>query len=213
MKKWKRWLRVDFWKFLKWNYFSPTVHRDRGAYLVPYRHSVVDIHKSARLELHANLYLNPREVRGSKQEAVLFVRKNGRLVVNGESRVYSGAMVQVHRGAQITMGKAYINHGATIISQNKMELGDGILVSRNCILFDSDFHKIVDERGNQLNTPRDFKIGSHVWIGVNATLLRGTNIGDGAVIGAGAVVGGKIKAGTMAAGNPARSYSQILWEE
>lgn len=93
-----------------------------------------------------------------------------------------------------------------------MKIGNGLLCSRNVTIFDSDFHKIVDADGNQLNTPRDIEIGDHVWIGVNTTLLRGSRIGDGAVIAAGSVVGGKIKPGTMASGNPARSYSEILWE-
>ena len=52
-----------------------------------------------------------------------------------------------------------------------------------------------------------------MWIGVNATVLRGAIIENGAVVAAGSVVGGKIKAGTMCSGNPARSYSEILWKE
>ena len=93
-----------------------------------------------------------------------------------------------------------------------MKLGNGLLISRNVTIFDSDFHTILDKDGNQINTIKNIEIGDHVWVGVNATLLRGTKIGKGAVIAAGAVVGGKIKEGTMAAGNPARSYSEIQWE-
>ena len=81
------------------------------------------------------------------------------------------------------------------------------------VIFDSDFHKILNKEGEQINTPRNVEIGDHVWIGVNATVLRGAIIEYGAVVAAGSVVGGKIKAGTMCSGNPARSYSEILWKE
>ena len=71
----------------------------------------------------------------------------------------------------------------------------------------------MDEKGNQTNEPKPMKIGDHVWIGLGTIILRGSQIGDGAVISAGSVVMGKVKAGTNAIGNPARSFSNIRWEE
>lgn len=205
-------LQINWWKFFKWNFLSSNVKRDQGKYIIPYRHAVIDIHKSGYVELHANITIAPVEVKGSKRESIIFVRENGRLIVNGKVTLQTGGTIQVQHDASIEIGRAYINHGATIIAGNHMKIGNELLCSRNVTIFDSDFHKIIDEEGNQLNTPRNIEIGDHVWIGVNATLLRGAKVGDGAVIAAGAVVGGKIKPGTMASGNPARSYSQILWE-
>lgn len=204
--------QIDILRFIKWNYLKSNIKRDKGAYLIPYRHSTIDIDKSANVLLHANIHINPQEVNGTKKEAILFVRPNGRLVINGAVRLLSGATLQVQQNASIDIGQAYINHDATIIAANNMKLGNGLLISRNVTIFDSDFHTILDKDGNQINTIKNIEIGDHVWVGVNATLLRGTKIGKGAVIAAGAVVGGKIKEGTMAAGNPARSYSEIQWE-
>ena len=204
--------QIDILRFIKWNYLKSNIKRDKGAYLIPYRHSTIDIDKSANVLLHANIHINPQEVNGTKKEAILFVRPNGRLVINGAVRLLSGATLQVQQNASIDIGQAYINHDATIIAANNMKLGNGLLISRNVTIFDSDFHTILDKDGNQINTIKNIEIGDHVWVGVNATLLRGTKIGKGAVIAAGAVVGGKIKEGTMAAGNPARSYSEIQGE-
>ena len=205
--------QIDILKFIKWNFFKNNIVRDKGIYLIPYHHAVIDIDKSARVELHGNIHINPIEIRGSKKEAFLFVRPNRKLVVNGLVRLLSGSTLQVQQGASIEIGKAYINHDATIIADNNMRIGSCLLISSNVTIFVYDFHKILDKDGNQSNSRRNVEIGDHVWIGVNATILRGTKIGDGAVIAAGAVVGGKIKGGTMAAGNPARSYSEIQWEE
>ena len=47
-------------------------------------------------------------------------------------------------------------------------------------------------------------VGSNVYIGGNAIVLMGVNIGDDCVIGAGAVVSRSIPAGSVAVGNPAR---------
>jgi virginiamycin A acetyltransferase len=47
-------------------------------------------------------------------------------------------------------------------------------------------------------------VGHNVWIGDNATILAGSHIGDGSVVGAGAVVTGDLPPFAVAAGVPAR---------
>jgi virginiamycin A acetyltransferase len=47
-------------------------------------------------------------------------------------------------------------------------------------------------------------IGNDVWIGQNAVILPGINIGDGVIIGANSVVGSDIDPYTIVAGNPAK---------
>lgn len=50
----------------------------------------------------------------------------------------------------------------------------------------------------------DTVVGNDVWIGQNVTVLPGSRIGDGAVIGANSVVSGEIPPYTVAVGNPCR---------
>jgi acetyltransferase-like isoleucine patch superfamily enzyme len=50
-------------------------------------------------------------------------------------------------------------------------------------------------------------IGNDVWIGMNAIILSGVHIGDGAVIGAGAVVTKDVCPYAVVAGNPAKVIS------
>ncbi len=53
-------------------------------------------------------------------------------------------------------------------------------------------------------TKGDVVIGSDVWIGIEAMILSGVRIGDGAVIGARSVVAHDVPPYAIAAGNPAR---------
>lgn len=50
----------------------------------------------------------------------------------------------------------------------------------------------------------DISIGNDVWIGLNAMILSGVQIGNGAIIGAGSVVVKNVPAYSIVAGNPAK---------
>ena len=51
---------------------------------------------------------------------------------------------------------------------------------------------------------RDVVVGSNVWIGYGACILRGVSVGDNSVIGTNAVVTRDVPANAVVAGAPAR---------
>ena len=56
---------------------------------------------------------------------------------------------------------------------------------------------------------RPLRIGCRCWIGANAVILPGVELGNDCIIGAGAVVTGNIPSGCIAAGNPATVKRKI----
>jgi acetyltransferase-like isoleucine patch superfamily enzyme len=69
----------------------------------------------------------------------------------------------------------------------------------------SDMHSIVEaDTGKRINHARDVEIAPRVWIGQNAMILKGANIGSDSIIGTGSIVTGAIPPNCVAAGNPAR---------
>lgn len=198
--------------FIKWNYLSRKVKRDKGCYLFPVWGAVINIEKNAKLVLHSHLSVNYPKYYHSTEEAFLYIKSGAQLTINGNVSLCSRSTIQLQEGGRLEIGSAHINHGASILIGGNTKIGDDILISRDVKIFDSDFHNIIDEEGRQTNMPKPMNIGNHVWIGLGAIILRGSQIGDGAVISAGAVVMGRIKAGTNAIGNPARSFSNIKWE-
>lgn len=59
----------------------------------------------------------------------------------------------------------------------------------------------------------DTVIGSDVWIGQNAVILPGVQIGDGAIIGANSVVGSFVAPYAVVVGNPARELRRRFDDE
>jgi acetyltransferase-like isoleucine patch superfamily enzyme len=108
--------------------------------------------------------------------------------VNGTPRVFSfGEM-----GRALRVGKfCSIANGLTILLGGE---------HRTDWITTYPFHESMEHP----NPKGDVTIGNDVWIGLDATILSGVNVGDGAVIGARSVVTRDVKPYSIVAGNPAK---------
>ena len=86
-----------------------------------------------------------------------------------------------------------------------------ITTSRLSRYYRLDTGKYFDFNENNYNDP--CIIDNDVWIGSNVVVLRGVNIGNGAVIGAGSVVTKDVEPYSIVAGNPARVIKKRFDEE
>jgi len=125
----------------------------------------------------------------------------------------------------ITIGDyCWISLRAQIISSVSVSIGSYCMLARDVYISDSNEHPL-DPAARRRQTvafleqgiPPDrseaaassVSIGSDVWIGERAIILKGVTIGDGAVVAAGAVVTKPVPAGAMVAGNPAQIVKQL----
>ena len=204
--------KLSLGKFIYYNYFSNHVERTGKGYLLPYKNSVIEMADGARIIIGTgHLAVNPNRPSGSHAEAFIRMRENAVLRVHDSLSLAYKATIEIHKDAEVEVGSAFINSDAVVLAAKKIQIGHGCLISRMVFIFDADLHPIYFEAGEQIIQPKPVIIGDHVWIGLQSVIVRGSKIGEGAVIAANSLVGGKIKAGTMASGNPARSYSEIKW--
>jgi acetyltransferase-like isoleucine patch superfamily enzyme len=147
-----------------------------------YRRATVNIRSSARLTGRGVLrigFIWPME---HFSDPLFSVMEHAIVIVHGDfsSGDFSSDDFSLHSGCRVIVGEGAI-----------LELGSGYVNS-----------------GSSISCDHAIEIGDPVWIGTNATILKGTilkgvTIGDGAIIAAGAVVTKNIPTRALAAGLPA----------
>lgn len=112
----------------------------------------------------------------------------------------------VEHGASITIGNNVGISGCTISSGRSIIIGDNVLIGSGALISDGDAHALdpEDRRAGYGGNRAPVVIEEDVFIGARAIILKGVNIGKGAVIGAGAVVAKNIPPYSVVVGNPAK---------
>ena len=108
---------------------------------------------------------------------------------------------------RLTIGNdVFFNRGANLAVYSAVTIGDSCLFGERVSIHDEDHVPGGQPEGGGADAYRvaPVTIGTGVWIGANVVILRGSRIGDHAVVAAGSVVRGDIPANSLAGGLPAR---------
>jgi acetyltransferase-like isoleucine patch superfamily enzyme len=122
------------------------------------------------------------------------------------NRVSLGRMTRVvARGGKVSIGDdVFVGDGSVIVGLAGIEIGEGTQLAEYVVIRDQD-HDMTSRpfiTGRFRSMP--IVIGRDCWLGAKVTVLKGSRIGDGAVIGAHSLVRGDIPAHTLAVGSPAK---------
>jgi acetyltransferase-like isoleucine patch superfamily enzyme len=95
----------------------------------------------------------------------------------------------------------FINYGVEIGLQKEVFIGAKSLIANDCIIYDSDWHRLD---GLEQEFPAyPTRIGRGVWLGARVIVLKGVSIGDNTVVAANSTVTSDLPDNVLAGGNPA----------
>lgn len=151
---------------------------------------------------------------------VLFDCNNGVVEVD-ENTYKSGSYLRLNlrvgEDSTIRIGKNVTMTGScfmTAAEGTSITVGDDCMIATANEIRTHDGHPIFElSTGERANKSRSIEVGNHVWLAKEATLLGGSKVGDGSVIGFRAVVTGTIPNNCVAVGLPAKvTKRDIAWE-
>jgi acetyltransferase-like isoleucine patch superfamily enzyme len=147
-------------------------------------------------------------------------------VVLGKWSWIAGELLVYPHGGRIEIGDhCYVGEGTRIWSLSRVRLGNRVFLSHGVNVHDNDAHSLsATERHRHFRelvqvgrasfvenvAAGNVEIGDDVWVGFNATILKGVRIGDGAIVGACSTVTRDVAPYTVVAGNPAVPVGQSM---
>jgi acetyltransferase-like isoleucine patch superfamily enzyme len=117
-----------------------------------------------------------------------------------------GTKIRCHEGEVVIGSKTVIGQECTISAYQHVRIGEQCVIADRAMFIDFDHGAVEVERPIRVQGiyKRDVDVGSNVWIGYGACILRGVRIGDNAVIGTNSVVTRDVPANAVVGGVPAR---------
>jgi acetyltransferase-like isoleucine patch superfamily enzyme len=142
----------------------------------------------------------------------------------GDACTMDGVHFALGEAGRVRIGRFCYFTNAVLLCEEELVFGDYVVIGWNATIADTDFHptapaeRVADAiacspLGKGRPRPpierRPVVIGNDVWIGPNATVLKGVTIGDGAIIEAGALVTRDVPPRARVVGNPAQVVGEV----
>lgn len=197
------------YQFFRYNSFTEILHRD---VIVPTPYTLINIRKGGKIIKKGLTIIGSKKFFRSKLETRLLVDRNATIEFNGGSVIGYGSDIEAHPNSIIIFGEGVgTNISATIICQERIEIGSHTMLGRNITIRDNNGNHYMNRQGYK-NT-RPVIIGDKVWLTEQCTIMPGVKIGDGAIIGALSLVIRNVPAYSLASGHPAEIIDEdILWK-
>lgn len=163
------------------------------------------------LFVHGTAQIGQYTVIGSKEQRTTITIDDGSMDIGHHSKLLSNK-VWIRFNGQIQIGNyTNINSGGQLRSDERVQIGDYCQISYNVNIWDTNTHNFYSAKkrreiteefwpyyGREVEKPKTAPsiIGNDVWIGENASVLKGSRIDDGAIISYGCtIINNHIKSG------------------
>lgn len=186
---------------------------------------------------------NPKYARLIARWAWLKLRWRGRLQTDGLCFVGPDVTFEIGRDAKVVLGRwSWIGRGCKIrVHEGELRIGaktvigqdcvwsvfQHVTIGRECIVADRvmfiDFDHAISETERPIREQgiwkADVRIGHNVWIGYGAAFLRGSTVGNNAVVGTYAVVNKQFGDDVIVGGVPAgilrmrKTPAELRWAD
>ncbi len=175
-------------------------------------------------ELPPNVRLGPNTLLTGKDAFRRFLSRRNKALIIGSHCTIHGVQFALGEEGQVEIGDYCYLTNAILLCELQLKIGSYVVMGWNATVADTDFHPLAPaERiadaiacsplGEGRQRPeiprRPVVIEDNVWIGPNATILKGVRLGAGSWVEAGALVTSDVPPRARVLGNPARVIGMV----
>jgi acetyltransferase-like isoleucine patch superfamily enzyme len=149
-----------------------------------------------------------------RTDGLVFFGRRLEMQISPRGRVEFGRFVWIgdrtkircHEGIVEIGAKTVMGQECTISAYQRVRIGEQCVIADRAMFIDFDHGVVEVERPIRLQGiyKRDVVVGSNVWSGYGACILRGVRVGDNSIVGTNSVVTRDVPANAVVAGIPAR---------
>ena len=132
-----------------------------------------------------------------------------------------GTKIRCHEGMVEIGDKTVFGQECTVSAYQRVRIGEQCVIADRAMFIDFDHGVAEVERPIRVQGiyKRDTVVGSNVWIGYGACVLRGVWVGDNSVVGTNSVVTKDVPANSVVGGVPAKvlrtreAPDELRWDD
>lgn len=101
--------------------------------------------------------------------------------------IANDSVVEIGKDGILKIGEnVAFNGGLRLSCQKSITIGDSVLGSWDISMFDTDFHRMKNcDTGEKISScSQPIIIGDKCWIGFGVTIMKGSQLGNGCIVGA-----------------------------
>ncbi len=143
---------------------------------------------------------------------------NSVLCVGEHSQLHERFRLDCRYNSRFCIAEGFVadcDFDAIVLPEAECRIGAGGLFSHHVRMVCGDGHNIFDLAAMQNHSRRKshcLTVGEHVWVGMNAVLATGSDIGSGSIVGAASFVNKRFPSNSAIGGNPAALLREnIAW--
>ncbi len=175
-------------------------------------------------DLKSNIHLGRNTILTGGRAFHRFYATHEHALRIGENGTFDGVTFAVGKAGTMTIGNWCHFCGAVLLCESEVHIGSYVSLAWNVTIADTDFHPIdpqirlqdVIACSNLSKGPRPpipckpVYIEDDVYVGPNATILKGVRIGAGSWIEPGSLVTKDVPPRSRVMGNPARVIGEVV---
>ena len=172
----------------------------------------LSISPTAKLSITGVIYVTPWG--GERRTSSISLGNHSELITNGDFIIGPGIHISVSSNGSLRLGGKRKSSGSgitcntRIMAREKVSIGYDTIISWGVFISDSDWHEISWDEPT-----KSVEIGDRVWISHDVSVLKGSQIGNGCVVGAKSLLSNAMYPdNSLIAGTPAKVVRKdVFW--